>query len=165
MTGASILFKASLAFTHASSLTRLSLPTQAGRLRRGRGGRRLRGKVPLLLARRRTPSEIHPAGAGELRVFKEFACRLSILTLRARPNPKTMHSGHLSQFAANPENVSMRSWASIGDIKGETPRPTRSSGIGDRFPTASKQILLATINEQEPLAIEWSLGTIEPRRT
>ena len=49
MTAASILFKASLAFTHASSFTRLSSATQAGRLRRERGGRRLMGKVPLLL--------------------------------------------------------------------------------------------------------------------
>jgi len=41
MTATSILFKASLAFTHASSLTRLSLPPQTVLLRGGPGGRNL----------------------------------------------------------------------------------------------------------------------------
>jgi hypothetical protein len=38
--------------------------------------------VPLLLSRHRPSSEIHPAAARELLVFKEFGCRLSILTPR-----------------------------------------------------------------------------------
>ncbi len=38
------------------------------------------GPIPLLLSRHRTSSQIHPAGARELRVFKEFGCRLSVLT-------------------------------------------------------------------------------------
>ena len=38
------------------------------------------GQVPLLLSRHRTSSEIYPAGARELMIFKESGCRLSILT-------------------------------------------------------------------------------------
>ena len=38
--------------------------------------------MPLLLARHRPSSEIHPAAARELLIFKEFGCRLSILTPR-----------------------------------------------------------------------------------
>ena len=81
---ASIPIDASSAFTHPSSFTRLSFPTQAGRLRRGRGGRRLMGEVLLLLWRPRSSSEIHAAGARELLVFKGFGCRLCILTPRDR---------------------------------------------------------------------------------
>ena len=52
-------------------------PTQAWRLKQGRGGRRLTGEVPLLLLRPRTSSEIHAVGEREVRIFKRFRCRIN----------------------------------------------------------------------------------------
>lgn len=55
----------------------------------------------------------------------------------ARPTSGMTRSGYARQPAANRANVSMRSRTSIGDIKGETPRPVRSSGIGRYRPWSS----------------------------
>ena len=42
----------------------------------------MEGKVPLPLSQHQPPSELHPAGERELLIFREFGCRLSILTPR-----------------------------------------------------------------------------------
>ena len=81
MTAASILFKASLVFTHASSFTRLLFPTQAGRLRRGRRNLEDRFRYSYLDTERR-PRLILPA-----RVNSWFSRGLNVGCGKHSPNP------------------------------------------------------------------------------